>query len=58
MKVKLSFTVEIDPEEWMNSYFVERGEVRDDVKTYCEYMLVNKLKASGMWADSDEGSTQ
>lgn len=36
MKVKLNFTVEIDPQLWAEEYDIELSEVRDDVRLYIE----------------------
>ncbi|MGV9659156.1 hypothetical protein ACWDR5_19590 [Streptomyces koyangensis] len=34
MKIRLTFTVEVDPEEWMKTYGGERSDVRSDVHSY------------------------
>jgi hypothetical protein len=34
MKIKCSFTVEVDPEDWAEAFGLERSEVRKDVQTY------------------------
>ncbi len=36
MKVRVTVTVEIDPDAWMQTYGVERDEVRRDVREYVE----------------------
>ena len=34
MKIRISFTVDIDPEVWALEYGLDRSEVRADVQTY------------------------
>ena len=34
MKIKISYTLEVDPQEWADEYRIDKSEVRDDVKTY------------------------
>ena len=34
MKIRVSFTVEVDPQRWADEFGVEPSEVRDDVKRY------------------------
>lgn len=34
VKVRLTVTVEVDPSEWSDVYGCERGEVREDVRSY------------------------
>lgn len=34
VKIRLTFTVDIDPDEWVRSYGVERSDVRSDVYSY------------------------
>lgn len=34
MKVRVEFTIDIDPEAWAEEYGVERSEVREDVKQH------------------------
>lgn len=35
MKVKVSFTVEVDQDLWAEAFGLERGEVRADVQKWC-----------------------
>ena len=40
MKVRISFTVDIDPEAWALTYGIEGAEgIREDVKAHAEQML-------------------
>ncbi len=39
MRVRVSITVEVDPEEWLAEYGVERAELREDVNTYVRCMI-------------------
>jgi hypothetical protein len=34
MKVRVTFTVDVDPEDWANAFGLERSEVRADVQRY------------------------
>jgi hypothetical protein len=34
MKVRLTITLDVDPEAWVRDYGCEPSEVRDDVKSY------------------------
>jgi hypothetical protein len=48
MQVRVSFVVDIDPEAWMESYGVDRENIRDDVKTYVENGTIDHLQALGL----------
>lgn len=49
MKVKISFTIEIDPADWTLNYgIVGQAEIREDVKTYAEMMVRDQLAVSGI----------
>lgn len=39
MRVKVTATVEIDPDLWASEYGIERAEVREDVKNYYANIL-------------------
>lgn len=34
MKISISFTVDVDAEQWANVYGIDRSEVREDVKNW------------------------
>jgi hypothetical protein len=34
MKIKINFTLDVDPDSWAREYDIEKSEVRDDVKMY------------------------
>lgn len=34
MKVKIEYTVEVDAQEWSNEFFIDKSDVREDVKNY------------------------
>jgi hypothetical protein len=34
VKIKVTMTIEIDPQDWMVTFGKERHEVREDVKSY------------------------
>ena len=45
MKVRVSVTLDIDPEAWTASYGVEGSQaIREDVKTLCSIILYEKMK--------------
>lgn len=49
MKIKVSFTVEIDPSVWTLNYGIEGAEdIRADVRTYLEETALNQLDAVGV----------
>jgi hypothetical protein len=39
IKIRIQFTVEIDPDAWTLAYGVEKHEIRDDVKSYIKNMV-------------------
>lgn len=41
MKIVVSVTIEVDPDEWAGNNGIERSEVRSDVKEY----VLNSVKA-------------
>lgn len=48
MKVKIEFTVDIDPEAWtMNYGVVGEREIREDVKMYCQNSIHELLNDNG-----------
>jgi hypothetical protein len=36
MKIAVNLTVEIDPEQWMREYGVDRSEIREDVRLWVQ----------------------
>jgi len=48
MKVKVSFTLDVDVEAWMREYGIERDEVRDDVLTLAEDAIHSHLLNLGL----------
>jgi len=46
MKVKVSFTVDIDPQAWEENYGVgpDRAAIREDVRTYVINGAVDQLR--------------
>ena len=49
MKVRIEFTVDIDPEVWMLNYGVDAKEVRDDVKVHVINGAQDHLRDLGLW---------
>lgn len=50
MKVRVSYTVEVDPEGWVSEYGVDPSEVRDDVKDHLHTCGVEHLASLGLLA--------
>lgn len=49
MKVKVSVTLDIDPEAWTANYGIEGNQaIREDVKTLCSIILFEKMKDLGL----------
>ena len=53
MKVKIQFSVDIDPDSWVLNYDIDRDNVRQDVKEYCEYMVTGHLELLGLTVNQD-----
>lgn len=43
MKIKLSFTVHIDPKKYAEHYDIEIGDVREDIWEYVWNMITTQL---------------
>lgn len=54
MKVRVSFTVDIDVDEWMANYGIERDDVRADVQTYVQNGVIEHLRGLGLLGDQQE----
>jgi hypothetical protein len=39
MKIRLSYTVDIDPELWERAYGVGKDEIREDVRSYMRNLI-------------------
>jgi hypothetical protein len=48
MKIRISFTVDIDPEVWALEYGLDPSEVRADVQTYIAESVRGELDSRGM----------
>jgi len=44
MKVRVAFTLDVDPEGWANEFGIERAEVSQDVKVYFETIATSQLR--------------
>lgn len=51
MKVRVEFTVDIDPEAWEMNYGVPRSEQREDIRNYCEQGMRDQLREVGVLKD-------
>ena len=54
MRVRVSFTVDIDPESWTLNYGVEGAEaIRADVRVYAEEAARNQFAAVGVLREEE-----
>jgi len=51
MKIKIEFTVDVDPEAWELNYGTGRNEIRNDVKGYVENIVLDQLDVVGVLAE-------
>ena len=51
MKIKIEFTVDVDPDAWELNYGTNRNEVRDDVKGYIKNIALSQLDVVGVLAE-------
>tara|TARA_Y100000361_G_scaffold31462_1_gene26330 strand:+ start:293 stop:529 length:237 start_codon:yes stop_codon:yes gene_type:complete len=54
MKIKIEFTVDVDPEAWELNYGTGRNEIRNDVKGYVENIVFGQLDVVGVLAEGGE----
>lgn len=50
MKVRIAFTVDIDPIAWAENYGVSSSDVRPDVQNYAEQVVLQQFEESGVSA--------
>jgi len=48
MRVRVSFTVDIDAEAWAETYGLTKAEVRADVQDYARHEVLDQLMTVGM----------
>lgn len=49
MKVKIAFTVDIDPDTWTMNYGIEgASEIREDVKEFAKNAVIDQFGAIGV----------
>lgn len=48
MKVRISFTLDIDPEMWALSYGTGPKEIRQDVKNYAYHIVQQQFDSTGL----------
>ena len=52
MKIRVSFTIDVDEEAWSLEYGVDKSEVRQDVKSHVLNALQSDHEASdGLWRE-------
>jgi len=54
MKIKIEFTVDVDPEAWELNYGTSRNEIRDNVKDYVLNIVLHQLDVVGVLAEGAE----
>ena len=54
MKVRVSFTVEVDQEAWANAYGIDKQQVRHDVNAYIYHGFLSYLVDNGLGPDPYE----
>jgi len=50
VKVRVQFTVEVDPDAWIDNYGIDPREVNADVKAYAEATVRDQLERVGVLA--------
>jgi len=48
MKVRIAFTVDIDPQAWADTYGVDVSEVRQDVNSWARGGIVSQIMDAGV----------
>jgi hypothetical protein len=48
VRVRVSFTVDIDPESWQGEYGMKFSDVRNDVKYYAEQIVFEQFAQNGV----------
>jgi phosphoribosylformimino-5-aminoimidazole carboxamide ribonucleotide (ProFAR) isomerase len=48
MKVKVSLTLDIDPQAWADTYGIDASAVREDVKNYAENIVLTQFGQDGL----------
>lgn len=48
MKIKVSLTLDIDPQAWADMYGVDVPAVREDVKNYAENIVLTQFGQDGL----------
>ncbi len=54
MKIKIDFTVDVDPDAWELNYGTPRSEIRDNVKDYVLNIVLGQLDVVGVLAEGGE----
>ena len=54
MKIKIEFTVNVDPDAWELNYGTGRNEIRDDVKGYVQNIVLGQLDVVGVLVEGGE----
>lgn len=49
MKIRVSLTVEIDPDKWSKNNGTERSEIREDVQSY----VLNQIQCAASIEEAD-----
>ena len=54
MKIKVTFTLDVDPDKWCYEYGIARADVRKDVQGYFEYIAQEQLMNVNCHNSEDE----
>lgn len=54
MRVRVTFTVDIDVDAWCTDYGISPDAVREDVKAYCEHDMTEILRDHGHLLATDK----
>ncbi|MCA2247567.1 hypothetical protein JF729_07120 [Mycobacterium intracellulare] len=52
MKVRVSFTINVDPDAWMQEYGADRSDIRHDVQRHLEHDARAQLNSLGLLSES------
>ena len=53
MKIRISFTLDIDPDAWALEYGIAKSEVREDVQTYISESTHSEMSGRGLTVDGE-----
>jgi len=48
MKIRITETIEVDPEKWATEFGLDKNEVREDVKEYFSFYCQGEVERLGL----------